>query len=105
MMPVFPFIAGLALGVAAVKLYKNERVRPGLEKAGRTLRATGASAQAKLREAAVSGLSAIETSSSRLREKLDAPANAAATEPATPEAAVGEETPDVSPAAATVVKP
>jgi hypothetical protein len=73
-MPIFPFIAGLAAGIAVVRLYKHERVLPELEKAGRALRETATATQGKLRKAAVSGLNALETSSARLREKLDAPA-------------------------------
>lgn len=81
MLPLLPFVAGLAVGIAAVKLYKNDKVHTELQKVGKTLRKSGASAEEKLREtsteaqeklrkAAVSSLSSIETSSARLREKL-----------------------------------
>ncbi len=95
MLPLLPFVAGLAVGVAAVRLYKNDKVRTELQKVGRSLRKSGASveeklretsveAQEKLRKAAVSSLSGIETSSARLREKLDSEPSPKPTVPSRP---------------------
>lgn len=92
MLPLLPFVAGLAVGVAAIRLYKNEKVRTELQKVGKSLRKSSASAEEKLREtsaeaqeklrkAAVSSLSGIETSSARLREKLQ---KESSPKPATP---------------------
>jgi hypothetical protein len=69
-MPIFPFIAGLAAGVVAVRLYKNEQLRAGLQSAGQTLRQKGVLAEDRLRHAAASGLSALADSSARLRDRL-----------------------------------
>ncbi|MFT4172054.1 MAG: hypothetical protein QM639_05810 [Rhodocyclaceae bacterium] len=63
MLPLLPFAAGLFVGAAAIKLVKKDRTRERLDQA-----------QTRLREATVSGLSAIEHSSARLREKLATPA-------------------------------
>jgi hypothetical protein len=70
-MPVLPFIAGLAVGVAAVKLYRNERFRANLRETGQRLRQSGEIAEGKLRHAAISGLDALSGSSARLRERLE----------------------------------
>ncbi|MDR3054991.1 MAG: hypothetical protein LBU53_06255 [Zoogloeaceae bacterium] len=89
----FPFFAGLVVGVVALRLYKNERLRAGIKDAGAKLsqgvRESGALAESRLRQAAVSSLGALSESSARLRERLEeAPPNpvavAAATAAATP---------------------
>ncbi|MDR2625999.1 MAG: hypothetical protein LBC37_06665 [Zoogloeaceae bacterium] len=69
-MPIFPFIAGLAAGVVAVRLYKNEKLRAELLSAGQKLRQKGSGAEDRLRQAAASGLGALADSSARLRDRL-----------------------------------
>jgi hypothetical protein len=59
MIPLFPFAAGLLAGAVAVRLTRGEKVQKQLSKA-----------QNCLREAGVSGLSTIEQSAARLREKM-----------------------------------
>ena len=59
MFHLLPFAAGLLAGAAAVKLIREDKAKAGLDKA-----------QDRLREATVSGLSAIEQSSARLRSRL-----------------------------------
>jgi hypothetical protein len=69
-MPIFPFIAGLAAGVIAVRLYKDEQFRAGVQSAGQKLRQKGTVAEDRLRQAAASGLEALADSSARLRDRL-----------------------------------
>lgn len=78
MIPLLPFAAGLLVGITAVKLAKNDKTKASLDKA-----------QEKIREATVSGLTAIERSSAKLRTKMEEkpteappPENTATTEPA-----------------------
>ena len=79
MFHLLPFAVGLLAGVVTVKVVKNDQTKKQLEKA-----------QASLKKATVSSLSAIEQSSARLRTKLaepaeaPAPASAAAASPAKP---------------------
>lgn len=86
MLPLLPFVAGLAAGAAAVKLWRNDKATQALE-----------SARSRIREATVGGLSRIESSSAALREKLsgnedeaggDIGTDAAATPTATGETAL-----------------
>lgn len=63
MLPLLPFAAGIATGALAIKLWRNQTTRAGIDKA-----------QDKLRQATVSGLEAIEHSSAKVRAKLAAPA-------------------------------
>ena len=63
MLPLIPFAVGILTGVAAVKLVRNEKAKKGLE-----------CAQERLQNATVSGLSAIEQSSARLRNRIQPPA-------------------------------
>jgi len=72
MPPLFPFIAGLAAGAAALSLYKNQNTRDSLNGLKAKLKHQSAQAQETLREAAVSGLSTLESSSVRLRDRLQA---------------------------------
>lgn len=74
MLPLIPFAAGILTGVVAIKLARNEKAKKHLE-----------NAQERLQNATVSGLSAIEQSSARLRNRLQAPVDA---EVAAEEAAV-----------------
>ncbi|GHU00932.1 hypothetical protein AGMMS49960_10130 [Betaproteobacteria bacterium] len=74
-MPVFPFFAGLAVGVVALRLSNNKRVRTEIKDVGQKLRQGSAKAESKLRRAAVSGLDALAGSSARLRDRLEAAAN------------------------------
>ena len=71
MFPILPFAVGLLTGAAGVRLLRNEKAKIQLAKA-----------QDRLREATVTSLNAIETSSARLRTRLDQTA-----EPAPPSAA------------------
>ena len=61
MLPLIPFAVGILTGVAAVKLVRNEKAKKGLE-----------CAQERLQNATVSSLAAIELSSARLRQRLQA---------------------------------
>ncbi len=72
MLPLFPFIAGVIAGTAAVSLYRNQKTRGGLKDAKDRLKKKSAQAQETLRHAAVSGLSTIESSSARWRDRLQA---------------------------------
>lgn len=72
-----PFFAGLAVGVIALRLYQNERLRAEIKGAGEKLRQGGARAEGKLRQTAVSGLEALAESSGRLRDRLNATLNPA----------------------------
>lgn len=60
MFPLLPFAVGLLTGAAGVRLLRNEKAKIQLAKA-----------QDRLREATVTSLNAIETSSARLRTRLD----------------------------------
>ena len=73
MFPLLPFAVGLLTGAAGVRLLRNEKAKIQLAKA-----------QDRLREATVTSLNAIETSSARLRTRLDQtaePAPSAAPKP------------------------
>ena len=73
MFPLLPFAVGLLTGAAGVRLLRNEKAKIQLAKA-----------QDRLREATVTSLNAIETSSARLRTRLDQtvePAPSAASKP------------------------
>lgn len=72
MLPLIPFAAGLLAGAAAIRLFRSDKARTGLNKA----RASLGKAEDQLREVAVSGLTAVESSSARLRERLSTTADA-----------------------------
>lgn len=72
MLPLLPFVAGIAAGALAVKLWRTDKSRLRLDQAQETLRAATDTAQKKLRAATVSGLEAIEHSSAAMRERLSA---------------------------------
>lgn len=74
MLPFLTFASGIIAGIVGVKLLKNI-------KAPDSLGTLGDKAQAGLRDATVSGLSAIEKSSASLRAKLT-PDEPAVVEPA-----------------------
>jgi len=59
MIPLLPFAAGLLAGAAAVKLWRNDKAQAGID-----------SAREKLREATVAGLSRLESSTARARDRL-----------------------------------
>lgn len=102
MLPLLPFAAGIAAGALAIKLWRNENTRAGLDKAQEKLRAATAGAQQKLRQATVSSLAAIEHSSAAMRERLgESPASAAV--PAVAEEAPAK--PARKPAARKAAKP
>ena len=75
MLPLLPFAAGLLTGVAAIKLWRNESTRAGIDKA-----------QEKLRQVAASSVTAIKTTSARLGKRL-APENTPDAAPSTAQAA------------------
>lgn len=62
MFPLFPFLAGVLTGAAALRLVNTNKTKNGLEKA-----------QHKLRDATVSSLEVIENASARARKRLAAP--------------------------------
>lgn len=81
MNPLLTFTAGILAGVAAVRWFKDERTRSGLDaaearardtadQAGTAVRGRLDQVQESLRGAALSSLSAVEQSSARLRAKL-----------------------------------
>lgn len=59
MIPLLPFAAGLLAGAAVVKLWRNDKTQAGLD-----------SARQKLRNATVSGLSRLEQTTARARDRL-----------------------------------
>jgi hypothetical protein len=67
MLPLVPFAIGLLTGAAAIQLWRVDKTRLGLGKARK-----------KIREATVSGLNKIESSSAAMRERLAANAEAEA---------------------------
>lgn len=69
MFPLLPFAAGLLAGAIGLRLLKTVKV-PALGAIDTTAREQLGRAQSRLRQATVSGLSAVETSSARLRAKL-----------------------------------
>lgn len=95
MNPLLTFTAGILAGVAAVRWLKDEKTRSSLDAAEARARdvadQTGAAVrgrldqvQESLRGAALSGLTAVEQSSARLRAKLTpAPESPGETGPAT----------------------
>lgn len=79
MFPLLPFALGALAGAAAVNLTRRAVARVSLDKT-----------QARLRQATVCGLAAVERSSAKLREKL------ASTEAPHPETAAGPAPPPTS---------
>jgi len=61
MLPLLPFVAGLAAGALALKLWRTDKSSLKLDKAQETIR-----------NATVSSLAAIEQSSAKMRKKLSA---------------------------------
>ena len=93
MFPLLPFAVGLLTGAAGIRLLRNEKAKKQLDKA-----------QDRLREATVSSLNAIETSSARLRTRLDQtaePAPSAAPKPTPRKAAPRKKAAAVTPAGTT----
>lgn len=94
MFPLLTFATGLVVGIAGVRLLKSTRFdaipTPSAADLGKTARDGFDRARSGLREAAVSGLTAVEKTSAGLREKLApeaAPADEAAVTEPTAEAA------------------
>lgn len=79
MLPVLTFAAGLIVGAAGYRALKKSKSGVNLRAAGDAARDGLGKAQSGLRQAAVSGLSAVERSSANLRVKLE---TVAAEEPA-----------------------
>ncbi len=95
MHPFLTFASGLLLGVAGVRLLKTVKAPEGLKTAASSLgdkaRHGLDQAQAGLRDATVSGLSAIERSSASLRDRLvTAPVEPPVTETSVAEAPVAK---------------
>lgn len=65
MLPLLPFIAGIATGAVAIKLWRSDKSKLKFDQA-----------QEALRHATVSSLEAIEHSSASMRKRLSAPAAA-----------------------------
>lgn len=85
MLPVLTFAAGLIVGAAGYRALKKSKSGANLRAAGDIAREGLDKAQCGLRQAAVSGLGAVERSSANLRVKLETAAEAppAAETPAT----------------------
>lgn len=79
MLPLLPFAAGLLTGAVVVKLWRKDKTSLQLD-----------TARDKIREATVSGLSRLESSSARMRDRLSA---VEATAPAATEAPLAPATP------------
>lgn len=93
MLPFLTFAGGIVAGIVGVKLLKQVKTPESLGSLGDKARSGLDKAGAGLREATVSGLSAIEKSTATLRTKL------------TPEAEPEAEVPAASPAATTTALP
>lgn len=72
MLPLLPFAAGLLAGAVAVKLLRAPRTREELDKVQDKARHGLEKAQDKLRDAAISGLAAVENSSAAMKLRLSA---------------------------------
>lgn len=70
MHPLLTFSAGLAAGIAAIRLLKNKKTQSAAASGGEKVRSGLDAAQEKLRGAAIASLSAVEHSSARLRTRL-----------------------------------
>lgn len=70
MHPLLTFSAGLAAGIAAIRLLKNQKTQSAAASGREKVRSGLDSAQDKLRGAAIASLSAVEHSSARLRTRL-----------------------------------
>lgn len=99
MLPLLPFAAGLLAGAVAIRLLRNAKTREGLDKVQDKARHGLEKTQDKLRDAAISGLAAVENSSSALKQRLsaakadapqDAPQPAASPAESVPPAAVAK---------------
>ena len=63
MIPLLPFIAGLAVGAVATSALRNERTKNALNETGTRLRKAASAAENKVREATKSGLAMLHRSS------------------------------------------
>ncbi|WP_029007249.1 hypothetical protein [Azospirillum halopraeferens] len=103
MIPLLMFASGVVVGAAALRLLKSATVPEEWRGAGTTARTGVDRAQAAVREATLSGLSAVERTSAGLRARLTPEPAAPADAEAVPEAAPAPEartaTPDEPPAA------
>ena len=95
MLPLIPFALGLLTGAAAVRLLKSNQAKAGLDQ----VRAGADKAQEYAREAAVSGLAAIESCSAHLRSRLSPKAEAPKAGGAPPEAPAATPVRGAAPAA------
>lgn len=75
MLPLLPFAAGLLTGAVALKLWRNDKTKAGID-----------AASEKIRAATVSGLTHLEASTARARERLSPPTVTEVTPPAAPQA-------------------
>lgn len=98
MLPLLPFAAGLLAGAVAVKLLRAPRTREELDKVQDKARHGLEKAQDKLRDAAISGLAAVENSSAAMKLRLSAAK--VETPQAAPQNAPVESAPPAAPAKA-----
>lgn len=80
MLPLLTFASGIVAGILGVRLLKNPRRPTPLKQLGHTALGGLGRAGEGLREATLSGLSAIEKSSASLRAQLAAPPEASGLE-------------------------
>lgn len=97
MLPVLTFAAGLIVGAAGYRALKKSKSSVNFRAAGDAARDGLGKAQSGLRQAAVSGLSAVERSSANLRVKLET-VPAEADEPVSAADAAPEASAPVAPA-------
>lgn len=100
MLPVLTFAAGLIAGAVGYRALNKSKSNVSLRAAGDAARDSLGKAQSGLRQAAVSGLSAVERSSASLRAKLETvPDETAAPAPAVEaDPAAAETAPEAAPA-------
>ena len=72
MLPLLPFVAGIATGALVLKLWRTDKSKLKLDEAQEKIRSATDTAQKKLRNVTASGLEAIEQSSAKMRKRLSA---------------------------------
>lgn len=103
MYPLLVFASGVIAGAVGIRVLKRATLPEGVKAAAGSGRAGLDRAQEAVREAALSGLSAVERTSATLRTRLTpSPGAPEAAEPdaAEPDAAPADEAPPAPPAAA-----
>jgi len=88
MIPLLPFIAGLAVGAAAIATLRSERARSALNETGTRLRSAANTAESSVRSAAQSGLALLRSTSAGTPAKAKRTARkSTVTKPAAPKRA------------------